>query len=210
MKIRLATCSVPLKLLHDWRRGHFKKLKKSAFQAIFLQNCKNFNTPLYPWQGKHLEKRISHCYDTFSSIRLTCYHKIKHAGVICNDVDHVIKWRWSDKKDDFRVSKNQWQLLPLRSKVRHSSFHKPIRRSLEILNLCMVLKNHEPVHVKHGKFIFVPEGEFSRMRTTNLNLMMQKGCLVVQMIIAHKGFHIIYISNRWHQKIKLRWQWNSV
>ena len=48
------------------------------------------------------------------------------------------------------------------------------------------------------------------MRTTNLNLMMQKGSRVVQMIIAHKSFHIIYIFKRLEQNIKLRWQWNSV
>ena len=48
------------------------------------------------------------------------------------------------------------------------------------------------------------------MRTTNLNLKMQKGSRVVQMIIAHKSFHIIYIFKRRDQKIKLRWQWNSV
>ena len=65
-----------------------------------------------------------------------------------------------------------------------------------MLNLCTVLKNHELGHVKHGKCSFVPQGEFSRMRTTNLNLMMQKGSRVVQMIIAHKSFHIIYIFKR--------------
>ena len=47
--------------------------------------------------------------------------------------------------------------------------------------------------MKHGKCIFVPQGEYSRMRTTNLNLMMQKGSRVVQMIIAHKSLHIIYL-----------------
>ena len=65
-----------------------------------------------------------------------------------------------------------------------------------ILNLCTVLENHEPVHVKDGKCIFVPQGEHSRMRMTNLNLMMQKGSRVVQMIIAHKSFHVIYIFKR--------------
>ena len=64
--------------------------------------------------------------------------------------------------------------------------------------------------MKHVKCIFVFQGEFSRMRTTNLNLMMQKGNRVVQMIIAHKSFHINYIFKRLDQKIKLRWQWNSV
>ena len=64
-------------------------------------------------------------------------------------------------------------------------------RSSEILNLCTVLKNLEPVHVKHGKCIFVPKCDFSRMRIKNLNLMMQKCSRVVQMIIAHKSFHII-------------------
>ena len=49
-------------------------------------------------------------------------------------------------------------------------------------------KNHEPVHVKHGKCNFVPQGELLRMRTTNLNLMMEKGSRVVQMIIAHNVF----------------------
>ena len=65
-----------------------------------------------------------------------------------------------------------------------------------MLDLWTVLKNHEPVYVKHGKCIFVPQGEFLRMRTINLNLMMQKGSRVVQMIIAHKSFHIIYIFKR--------------
>ena len=65
-----------------------------------------------------------------------------------------------------------------------------------ILNLCTVLKNHEPVNAKHGKCIFVPKGKYSHMRTTNLNLMMQKGSRVVQMIIAHTRFHIIYIFKR--------------
>ena len=41
--------------------------------------------------------------------------------------------------------------------------------------MCTVLKKHEPVHVKQGKCIFVPQGEFSRMRTTNLTLM-RKSC----------------------------------
>ena len=31
------------------------------------------------------------------------------------------------------------------------------------------------------------------MRTINLDLIMQKGSRVVQMIIAHKSFHIIFI-----------------
>ena len=32
-----------------------------------------------------------------------------------------------------------------------------------------------PVHVKHGKYIFVPRGEYSRMGTINLGLINQKG-----------------------------------
>ena len=67
----------------------------------------------------------------------------------------------------------------------------------------MVFKNHEPVHVKHGKCIFVPQGEYSRMRTINLNLMMQKGSRVVQMIIAHKSFHIFYIFIKMRAKNKV-------
>ena len=45
--------------------------------------------------------------------------------------------------------------------------------------------------MKLGKCIFVPQGEFSRMRTSNLNLMMQKGSRVVQVIIAHKKIILI-------------------
>ena len=47
--------------------------------------------------------------------------------------------------------------------------------------------------MKQGKCIFEPKGEHSRMRTTKLDLMMQKGSRVVQMIMAYKRFHIIYI-----------------
>ena len=61
------------------------------------------------------------------------------------------------------------------------------------MNSRTVLKNHEPVHEMHGKCVFVPHDVYSRMRTTNLNLIMQKGSRAVQMIIAHKSFHIIYI-----------------
>ena len=63
-----------------------------------------------------------------------------------------------------------------------------------------VLKNHEPVRVKHRKCIFVPHDVYSRMRTRHLNLIMQKGSRVVQMIIAHKRFHIIYIFKIREQK----------
>ena len=41
------------------------------------------------------------------------------------------------------------------------------------------------MHVKHGKCIFVPQGENSRMCTISLNLMMQKGSRVIQMIVVH-------------------------
>ena len=57
--------------------------------------------------------------------------------------------------------------------------------------------------MKHGKCRFVPHDVYSRMRTTNLNLMMQKGCRVVQMLIAHKRFDIIYIFKRWGAKNKV-------
>ena len=117
---------------------------------------------------------------------------------------------WSNDVDPIKTTIFGFPKVPLHSKFRHFSFHKLIGRSLEIMNLCTVLKNHEPVHVKHGKCIFVPQGEYSRMRTTNLNFIMQKGSCVVQMIIAHKSFHIVYISKRCDQNIKLRWQWNSV
>ena len=58
------------------------------------------------------------------------------------------------------------------------------------------VEKSEPVHGKQGKCIVVPQGEYSRMRTTNLNLMMQKGCRAVQMIIAHKGLPFMYIFKR--------------
>ena len=76
---------------------------------------------------------------------------------------------------------------------RHFSFYKLIGGSLEVLNSCMVLKHHEPVHVKHGKCIFVAQGRYLCMCTTNLNFVMQKASRVVQIISAHKSFGIIYI-----------------
>ena len=100
---------------------------------------------------------------------------------------------------------NQWRLLSLRSKLRHCSFHTLTGRSSEILNMCTVFKNHEPVHAKHGKCSFVPRGEYSRMRTINLDLIMQKGSRVYRMIIAHNSFFFILFTY-----FKLLWQWNSV
>ena len=68
MKIRHGSWSVHLNSLHGWRRRHLKfKFKKSAFKEIFLQNCKHFNTLLYPLTAKYHANRISHCPDTFSS-----------------------------------------------------------------------------------------------------------------------------------------------
>ena len=49
---------------------------------------------------------------------------------------------------------------------------------------------------------FVPQGKYSGMRTTNLNLMMQKGSWVVQMIIAHKSV-ILFAYLKGEIKIKV-------
>ena len=65
----------------------------------------------------------------------------------------------------------------------------------------MVLKNHEPVHVKHAECIFVSRGEYSRMHTENLDLIMQKDSQVVQIIIGHKSFQIICRFKQWEEKI---------
>ena len=49
--------------------------------------------------------------------------------------------------------------------------------------------------MKHGKCIFVPQGEYSRMRTTNLNLMMQKGSWVVQQKFSYY-LHILKMRSK--------------
>ena len=65
---------------------------------------------------------------------------------------------WSNDVDPIKTTilgfQNSWLLLPVPNKFKHFSFYKLIGRSLEILSLCTVLENHEPVHVKHGKCIF--------------------------------------------------------
>ena len=43
-----------------------------------------------------------------------------------------------------------------------------------ILNVCMGLKNHQSVLVKHVKFIFIPSSEYLRMHTKNFDLILQK------------------------------------
>ena len=53
------------------------------------------------------------------------------------------------------------------------------------------------------KMHFVPRGEYSRMRTINFILIMQIGSRVVQIIIVHKSFHIIYIKMRAKNKVAL-------
>ena len=54
------------------------------------------------------------------------------------------------------------------------------------------------------KMHFCTQGEFSCIRTINLNLMIQKGSRVIQMIIAHKSFfYIFYIFKRRDQKNKV-------
>ena len=47
--------------------------------------------------------------------------------------------------------------------------------------------------MKHGECIFVSQGEYLCMCTTNLNLVMQKASQVVQIISALKSIYIIYI-----------------
>ena len=53
------------------------------------------------------------------------------------------------------------------------------------------------------------ENEFlyPKVSTKNLDLIMQKDSLVIQMIIGHKNFQIIYRFNRPEEKLKLRWQY---
>ena len=63
--------------------------------------------------------------------------------------------------------------------------------------------------MKLGKCIFVPQGQYSRMRTINLDVIMQTGSRVVQMIIAQKVF-IIFTYLKDESKRKLRCQLNSV
>ena len=86
------------------------------------------------------------------------------------------------------ATKNQWRFLSLRSKFRDFSLHTITGRSFKILNVYMVMKNHEPVHVKHRKCIFVPPGEFLCMCIKHYDLIMQKDS---QIIIRHKSFQII-------------------
>ena len=80
--------------------------------------------------------------------------------------------------------------------VAYSSSHKLIGRSLEILKLCTVLKNLEPVYVKHEKCIFVPQGEYSRMRTINLNLMIAERWSGRSDDNRTQKIHITYIFKR--------------
>ena len=61
-------------------------------------------------------------------------------------------------------------------------------------SMAMVLKNHKPVHVKHGKCSFVPRGEYSRRRTINLDLIKQQGGRVVQMVISHSSLFFIVFT----------------
>ena len=51
---------------------------------------------------------------------------------------------------------------------------------------------------------FCTPRRYSRIRTTNLNLMMQKGSRVVQMIIAHKSFiYFTYLKDEIKNKVAL-------
>ena len=56
----------------------------------------------------------------------------------------------------------------VRKKLRHFNSHTLTGLSFKILNVCLVLKNHEPVHAKHDKCIFEPQCEYSRVRTKKL------------------------------------------
>ena len=93
------------------------------------------------------------------------------------------------------------------SKFRHFSWHTLNGRTFKILNLCIVLKIHQPVHVKHGNAFVYPR--VSARAHLKFNLIMQKGCWVVQMINAHKRFRL-FTDFKMRGNIKLRWQWNSV
>ena len=102
---------------------------------------------------------------------------------------------WSNDVDPIKTTIYGYQqsmaITLSHSKFRDFSSHTLTGRSFEILNLCKVLKNHEPVHVKHGKCTFLSRGEYPRMRTINLDLIMQKCSWVVQMIIVHKSLQTI-------------------
>ena len=84
----------------------------------------------------------------------------------------------------------------LRSKVRFQFqyTHRAIIRDFEFLH--SFEKKHEPMYAKHENAFLVHRGVCSRMHTINLDLIMQKGSQIAQMIIALKSFHIIYIFKR--------------
>ena len=69
-----------------------------------------------------------------------------------NDVDPI-------KNKIFGFPKSM-AILSLRRKLTHLSFHNLIGLSLEILNLCSVLKNHVPENVKHGKAFLYSKANF--------------------------------------------------
>ena len=48
------------------------------------------------------------------------------------------------------------------------------------------------------------------MQSKNLDLIMQKENWFIHIILGQKSFHIIYRYKRCEEKIKIRWQWNSV
>ena len=76
---------------------------------------------------------------------------------------------------------------------RHFTWHSFTRRSLKIFNVCLLLKNHERVHVKHEICIFVLRSGYLHMRTDILDLEMQIVSPVVLIVMVHKSVQIIYI-----------------
>ena len=134
-------------------------------------------------QRKPVNKRIAHCPNAFFDKVSLLSYKMKHTGNTYNDVGNVVKRRWCHKNDRWTGTKTQTKFLALRSKLRQSSSYTLTGRSFKILNVCMVSEKQEPVHAKHEKCNFVPRGEYSCTRNTNLNLIMQKENRVIQRIL---------------------------
>ena len=127
---------VRLKLLHDWRRGHFKKWRKWHLVDYLAKLC--------TFQQTALSSSSETLWKMNCSLFLECTFFYNVSLLTQNEAywQHL-QWR-RQHNDRFTGNKTNTMAIPgIHSKLRHFSSHIFTGRSFNILNVCIVLEENK-------------------------------------------------------------------
>ena len=136
----------------------YKKICTRKWRGRF--SCKTIHISTNRFILKQRKNLPLHRYIFFNNIIIRATPAMT-STTMSNDVDLI--------KSTINEYQKSIAIIAVVQQKTHFSFHTLTGRSSETLNLCMVLINHEPGHVKnrHRNIFLYLRGDYSRMRTIN-------------------------------------------